>query len=198
MVQEGHSDLVFSLSPFNRVAVDVLQLPLSYNGNQYTIVFCDYLTKWLEVFPSPNQKAETITRLFIEQIVSCHGIPEHLLSDRGLNFLSELMQEVRDLLGTEKVNTSGYHPQTDGLVERMNRTLITVLSKCVEKHGWDWDECLPYVLFAYWVAIHKSTKESPFHSIYDRDPRLPTETALSQPATSRFARLPHRVGETYV
>ena len=86
-------------------------------------------------------------------------MPEQLLSDRGQNFLSELMLEVCKLLGTKKINTMGYHPQTDGLVERLNRTLITVLFKCVEKHGRDWDECLPYVLFAYRASVHKLTRE---------------------------------------
>ena len=136
--------------PFNRVGVDVLQLPPTYNGNRYAIVFSDYLTKWPEGFPSPDQKAETIARLLVEQVVPRHGVPEQLLSERGQKFLSELMLEVCKLLGTKKLNTMGYHPQTDGLVERLNRTLITMQSNCVEKHGRDWDECLPYyVLFAY-------------------------------------------------
>ena len=126
--------------PFNRVGVDVLQLPPTYNGNRYAIVFSDYLTKWPEVFPSPDQKAETIARLQVEQIVPRHGVPEQLLSDRGQNFLSEVMLEVCKLLETKKINTMGYHPQTDGLVERLNYILITMLSKCVEKHGRDWDE----------------------------------------------------------
>ena len=169
--------------PFNRVVVDVLKLPLSYNGNRYAIVFSDYLTKWPEVFPSSDQKAETIARLLLEQIVSRHGVPDQLLSDRGQNFLSELVLEVCKMLGTKKINTSGYHPQRDGLVEQLNRTPIGMLSKSVSKHGRDWDERLPYVLLAYQVSVHQSTKESPFFLLYGRDPRLPTETALSQPTT---------------
>ena len=123
--------------PFNHAGVDVLQLPPIYNGNRYAIVFSDYLTKWPEVFLSPDQKAETIARLLVEQIVPRHGVPEQLLSDSGQNFLSELMLEVCKLLGTKKLNTMGYHPQTDGLVERLNRTLITMQSKCVEMYGRD-------------------------------------------------------------
>ena len=104
--------------------MSVLQLPLTYEGNQHAIVFMDYLTKWPEVFPSTDQKAETIARLLVEHVVARHGVPEQLLSDRGPNFLSELLREVCTLLGIEKINTSGYHPQTDGLVERFNRTVI--------------------------------------------------------------------------
>lgn len=110
-------------------------------------------------------------------------MPEQLLSDQGQNFLSELVLEVCKLLGTKKINTTGYHPQTDSLVERLNHTLMSMLSKCVENHGRDWDECLPYVLFAYRVSVHEPTRESPFYLMYGRDARLPTETALSQPTT---------------
>ena len=74
--------------PFHRVGVDVLQLPLTFSGNQYAVVLMDYFTKWPEVFAVPNQKAETIARLLVECVISRHGVPELLLSDRGANFLS--------------------------------------------------------------------------------------------------------------
>ena len=166
---------------FHRVGVDVLQLPLTFEINQYAIVFIDYLSKWPEVFASPDQKAETIAKLLVEQVVARHGVPEQLLSDRGANFLSELMQEVCSLLGIKNI-TSGYHPQTDS-IERFNRTLINMLSKCVSKHGCDWDTRLPYLLFAYHISVQDSTQESPLYLMYGQDPRIPTETALTQPTT---------------
>ena len=169
--------------PFHRVGVDVLQLPLTFSGNQYTVVFMDYFTKWPEVFAVPNQRAETIARLLVECVISRHGVPELLLSDRGPNLLSELVNEVCGLVGTVKFNTAGYHPQCDGLVEKFNSTIINMLSKCVEKHGRDWDDHLPYLLFAYRVAVQESTQESPFFLLYGRDPRIPTEMALTQPTT---------------
>ena len=89
----------------------------------------DYLTKWPEAFTISDQKAETIAKLFVENIVCCHGIPEDLLSDRGTNFLSSLIKETCQLLGVKKINTSGYHPQTDGLVEKLNSTLISMIAK---------------------------------------------------------------------
>ena len=86
-------------------------------------------------------------------------------------------------MGTKKVNTSSYHPQTDGLVERFNRTLTSMLAKTVEKDERNWDHRLPYVLFAYRTSLQESTRESPFHLLYGRDARLPTEAALSHPRT---------------
>ena len=107
--------------------------------------------------------------------MSRHGVPGELLSDRGNTFLSGLISEVCSLLGIHKLNTTAYHPQTDGLVER---TLTAMLSKTVEKNGKNWDRQLPYVLFAYRTSQQEVTKESPFFLIHGRDPRLPTEAAI--------------------
>ena len=167
--------------PFHRVGVDVLQLPLNASGNRYVVCFLDYLTKWVEAFAMPDQRAETIARLFVENVVCRHGVPEQLLSDRGTNFLSDLIHGVCEVLGVKKINTSGYHPQTDGLVEKFNSTLINMVAKCFEVQKHDWDEHLPYLLFAYRSSVQESTRESPFCLLYGRDPRLPTETVLSKP-----------------
>ena len=77
------------------VGVDVLQLPMSMNGNHYAVVFMDHFAKWSEVFTVPDQTTETIVRLLVEHIISHHGVPDQLLSDRGKNFLSSLVQGVQ-------------------------------------------------------------------------------------------------------
>ena len=94
---------------FDRVGVDVLQLPRTRRGNRYAVVFVDYLTKWPEVFPVADQSSATIAKLLVEQVVSRHGVPSEILSDRGRAFLSGLMKEVETLLGYHKVNTTVYH-----------------------------------------------------------------------------------------
>ena len=132
-------------------------------------MFVDYLTKWPEVFATADQTALTIANLFVQEIVCRHGVPAQLLSDRGKAFLSQLMEGVCKVLGVRKVNTTAYHPQTDGLVERFNRTLTSMLAKRVEKGGADWDLHLPYVLFAYQASIQESTLESPFQSSTSQD-----------------------------
>ena len=89
----------------------------------------DYLTKLPEAFATPDQKAETIAPLFLEHIVCRHSIPEELLSDRGTNFLSNLMQEICQVMGVKKINTSGYHPQTDGHLRSSTPPLWVWLQK---------------------------------------------------------------------
>ena len=168
--------------PFDCIGVDIIQFPCSYDGNKYALVFMDYLTKWPEVFAIADQKAETVAQALVE-VVSRHGVPAKLLSDRGANFLSDLLHELYLLLGIKKVNTSAYHPQTDGLVERFNRTLTDMLAKTVDHCGRDWDRRIPYVLYAYRTSMQESTQESPFYLLYGRDARLPTEAALATPRT---------------
>ena len=175
--------------PFDRVGVDVLQLPKTKRGNRYAIVFVEYLTKWPEVYAAADQTAPTIAKLLVEEIISRHGVPRQLLSDRGPSFLSKLMYEVCQLLGVTKINTSAYHPQTDGLVERFNRTLTDMLSKSVVPGTQEWDVRLPYVLFAYRSTLQSSTRESPFFLLYGRDPQLPTQAALSPPVQREFVQL---------
>ena len=101
------------------------------------------------MYPASDQSSLTVAELFVREFIPRHGVPRELLSDRGTWFLSKIMMEVYELLGTHKVNTTAYHPQGDGLVERMNRSLLNMLSKSAELNGNDWDERLPFVLFAY-------------------------------------------------
>ena len=83
-----------------------------------------------------------------------------------------------DILGVQKLNTSGYHPQTDGLVEKFNSTLINIMvAKSSDSVKLEWDQQL---LFAYRLSVQESTKESPFFLLYGQDPRLPTSGMLNQ------------------
>ena len=95
--------------PFDRVGVDVLQLPKTSTGNRYAVVFMDYLTKWPEGFATADQTAPTIAPLLVEEIISRHGVPSQLMSDRGPS--SKLLLAVCSVMGIKKLNTTAYHPQ---------------------------------------------------------------------------------------
>ena len=121
----------------------------------------------------------------MEEVITRHGVPSELLSDHGAAFLSKLMEDVYKLMGITKTNTTAYHPQMDGLVERFHRTLTDMLAKSVEKNGKDWDKHLLYVLFAYRSGLQQSTGESPFYLLYGWDPCLPTDEVLNVPVDQR-------------
>ena len=130
---------------FQILGVDVMDLPKTERGNQH-VVFQDFLTKWPMVFPVPDQKAVRIARLLADEVIPNIGVPEALLSDRGTNLLSHLMLDLCKLLGIKKLNTTAYHPQCDGMVERFNRTLKTMLRKHAATFGNQWDQYLPGLL----------------------------------------------------
>ena len=170
--------------PFARLGVDVLKLPKTRSGKQYAIVFVDFLTKWPEVFATLGQDTGIIAKLLIEKIIPVHGVPQQLLSDRGGCFVSKLVFELYRLLGIDKIQTTAYHPKSDGMVERFNRTLIEMLAKTARKDPRKWDQQLPFTLFAYRTSPHESTGATPFKLLYGRAAVLPTE-ALLQPPTER-------------
>ena len=90
--------------PFQIVGLDIMDLPCTEQGNKHVVVFQDMFTKWPMVFAVPDQKTERIVRLLCEEIVPFFGVPESLLTDRGINLLSRLMLDVCALLGTEKLS----------------------------------------------------------------------------------------------
>ena len=91
------------------------------------VVLQDLFTKWVMVYSTSDQKAERIACLLVEEIVPFFGVPKALLSERGTNLLSHLMEDICKPLGTEKLNMTAYHPECDGAIERLNQTLKTML-----------------------------------------------------------------------
>ena len=164
--------------PFQIVGLDIMDLPCTERGNKHVVVFQDMFTKWPMVFPVPDQKSERIVKLLCEEIVPLFGVPEALLTDRGANLLSHLMLDVCALLGTQKLNTTAYHPECDGMVERFNRTLKAMLRKRVAQFGAQWDQNLSGILWAYRNTPHETTGEKPSFLLFGWDCRSPTEAAF--------------------
>ena len=162
--------------PWQMVAVDVLEVPMSPNGNHYLLVIQDYFTKWAEAIPMPDQKAPRITDEVVK-LFSRMGVPEVLHSDQGRNFESALLRQTLEAFGISKSRTTAYHPQGDGMVERLNRSILQMLRTYVETKD-EWERHLPMVLYAYRTAVHASTGFSPFQLMYGRAPQF---TGFSEP-----------------
>ena len=164
--------------PFQILGIDVMDLPITDRGNRHVVVIQDLFTKWPLVFPVPDQKALRIAKLIAEEVVPLFGVPECLLSDRGTNLLSHLVLDLCHMLGITKLNTTAYHPQCDGAVERFNRTLKAMLRKHAVRFGNQWDTYLSGVLWAYRNTPHTSTGEKPSFLLFGVDCRSPTEAAF--------------------
>ena len=107
--------------PWKMIAVDVLDVPRSVNNNIYLLVIQEYFTKWVEAIPLPDQTANRITTEII-RLFAVYGIPDILHSDQGTNFKSTIFHQTVD-----KRRTTAYHPQCDGMVECVNRSLLQLL-----------------------------------------------------------------------
>ncbi len=163
-------------APMERLAVDVMgPFPVSSRGNRYVLVVCDYFTKWTESFAMPNQEAETVARLIVNEVVCRFGVPYTIHSDQGTNFESTLFQQICRLLGIHKSRTTAYHPQSDGLVERFNRTLQAMLAAYVREDQTDWDDHLPHIMMAYRASEHASTRATPNFLMLGREVNIPLD-----------------------
>ena len=111
-------------APFERKAMDVAGLfPVSNAGNRNVPAAMDYFSKWPEVYAITNQEANIITNVFVNNRVCRYGLPIELHSDQGRNFESVVFKEMSELYGIKTTCTIPLHPQSDGMVERFNRTL---------------------------------------------------------------------------
>eukprot|EP00731_Ephydatia_muelleri_P007367 Em0003g1615a len=168
--------------PLQRVAMDILgPLPETEKGNKYILVIGDYFTKWKEAYPLPNMEAMTVARHLVSEFMCRFGVPEQLHSDQGRNFESGVIKGICELLQVRKTRTTPYHPQSDGMVERYNRTLLNLLSLSVSENERDWDVKLPVLLFAYRTSVHETTGVTPFSMMLGREARLPEDLIYGLP-----------------
>jgi hypothetical protein len=132
----------------------------------------DFFSKWVEAFPLRRTVAPSVAQCVLNGWISRFGCPFTILSDQGSEFESNLFRSLNDMLQVKKLRTTTYHPRTDGMVERSNRTIVDILSKYGEGEA-DWDLKLPLVLFAIRTSEHATTGFSPFALTYGREARLP-------------------------
>jgi len=110
------------------------------------------------------------------------SMPNQLHSNMGAQFESQVIQEVAELLGIRKIHTTLYHSQCDGLVERLNRTIIGMLATMVDHHGDEWENHLAKVCFVYNTSVHVSTGFTPFYLMYGRQARLLVDIIYRTPS----------------
>lgn len=166
--------------PFEQIALDILKLPRTRRGNQFVLLVEDYFSKWVEAFPLKRTIAPSVAQCVLNGWISRFGCPYSILSDQGSEFTSELFMCLSESMQVKKLRTTPYHPRTDGMVERSNRTLIDVLSKYAEKDP-DWDLRLPLALFAVRTSEHATTGFSPFLLTYGKEAKIPWDIVYGPP-----------------
>ena len=112
-------------------------------------------------------------QVYIQNIVSLHGVSISIISDRGTQFTSWFWQKLQEALGTQLDFSTAFHPQTDGQTERTIQTLEDMLRMCVLDFKGSWDQYLPLVEFAYNNSYHSSIGMPPYEALYGRKCRSP-------------------------
>ncbi|CAI7758428.1 unnamed protein product [Closterium sp. NIES-54] len=130
--------------------------------------------------------AQATAHLFFDRIITIHGIPATLISDRDPKFTSKFWKELMGLLGTKLAMSSAYHPWTDGQTERLNQVVEQLLRTACKDDVSHWDTQLPTLEFAYNNASHAATRKTPFFLCYGREPLTP-----QQPTTPAHVQAAH-------
>ena len=182
--------------PWETVSIDfITDLPATRDGNKHLLVCCDHFTRWVETFPLPDMKATTVASVLVNELFSRFGCSKNLHSDCAANFRGELMKELCRLMGVRKTFTTSGHPQGNSRCERVNRTVLGMLSKYLSDNHAEWDKHLPLLILAYRSQVHKSLGFSPFFLMFGREPHLPVDSEIDAPRSFRSRTISEYVDE---
>ena len=152
---------------WERVAMDLLDISItSAKGYHYVLGMVDCFSRWTEACPLSDKTAISVTDAFFSNIVCRISMPSVIHSDQGREFEHKVMHELCILGGSHKTKTTPYDLESDGLVERFNRTLLMMLAMFGGEHKDDWDDLLPPVMMAYRSSVHESTGFSPYRLMF--------------------------------
>lgn len=169
---------IVTTEPLELLCMDYMSLEMSKGGFQNILVLTDHFTKYALAIPTKDQTAKTTAKMIFNEFVVHYGIPRKFHSDQGTCFESDLMKELCSLAGIFKSRTSLFRPSGNGLCERMNKTVLSMLSTLSPEQKTDWKTHLGSLAHSYNCTRHESTKVTPFELMFGRKPRLALDVTL--------------------
>ena len=169
-------------NPLERIGMDILSFSTeSDTGNSCALVICDYFSKFCWAVALKDHKAITVADALVHNVFLPMGLATYIHSDQGREFQSELLKKLSEMLQIGKTRTCPYRPQSDGLVERFNRTCLDMLAKLCDGNPADWDQHLPFVISAYNATPHASTGCTPNLLMLNRETTMPIDLIFPIP-----------------
>ena len=157
--------------PCQRFSIDLTGPHVMSNGYTYILTVIDVFSKFLIAVPLRNKTAEGVVQALMKHVILKWGIPVEILSDCGGEFTADVNKELLRVLGVQMLRTTPYTPQSNGVCERVHRTLNSMFAKCVSQTQRDWVYYLDYIVFVYNCTPCRSTSLSPFLIHTARQPR---------------------------
>ncbi|KAK3889412.1 hypothetical protein Pcinc_006591 [Petrolisthes cinctipes] len=167
--------------PWDVVAIDVLQLPTSYQGSKYLLTCVDHFSRFVVLAPLQDKSAQSIAHALVNSLFCTYTIPRVLLSDNGTEFRNSVLEEICKLYNIKQVFTVAYHPQSNGMVERVNRKILEVLRHLAGSIQAGWEDWLCQVTACINSSIHSSLGKTPHYIIYGEDKVLPYDILVGRP-----------------
>jgi hypothetical protein len=167
------------------VTMDLITgLPTTARGFNSTVTFVDKTSRRVRIAPTVKAvTAPALASLFFDTVFRNHGLPDTIISDRDPKFTGQFWTALFQLCGTKLAFSTAFHPQTDGLTERHNRTLGEMLRAFVNSCHDDWDTHIPALEFAYNNSVNPSTGFTPFYLDTGHDPRVPITLLTPHPVS---------------
>ena len=167
---------------FEMLGIDHLgPLQTTDSGNKHVIVAIDYLTKWVEVAAVPDTSTDHVIPFIQDNIIHRHSHPKRLVSDQGPAFSSKEFDARMTEWRIDHIPATPEHPQTNGLVERLNRTATLAIAAYLNTSHTDWDVKLQGAALAVNTARQSTTEITPFEMVYGRRPVMAQENKFPWP-----------------
>ena len=123
-------------------------MPVTLTGKRYIILAVDFFTKYPEVIAVEDADEQTIAKFLHSDLICRHGVPKEIISDRGTEFLNELIREMEQTYHIKHIRTTLYHPQGNGQVESTNKSLLKIIKRVLDKNKKEWDSKMTMVVWA--------------------------------------------------
>ena len=123
--------------------MDYIQIEPSKGNIENVLIVTDHFTRYAQAYPTKTQTALATAKLLWNNFIIHYGFPDKIISDQGHNFESELLANLCEVAGVQKLRTTPYHPQTNGQCERFNSTLLNMLGTLTPEQKKDWKTYVP-------------------------------------------------------
>ena len=167
--------------PFEKVSCDTLSIPIpSRNGNRYILTFIDNFSRFCELVPVPNKSAKVVANAF-HDFIHRHSAPMFFSTDNGKEFQNEVMHHLCKLMNVSRVNILPYRPQSNGITERLNSSILSFMRSIIDTSSGSWDDDILTIQSCINSTFHSSLGDTPHFILYGQDKRLPYDLFENKP-----------------